>query len=138
MIVVKELSKKFKSKAVLKNVSLDFKKESVTAIVGPNASGKTTFIKCLLGLVIPTSGEILIDGKKPEPTGMYRTQIGFMPQAPLFPPHLTPAEFLTMLEKLRGVPAPSRRELEEYFDLHPFLTSPFTSSPGERNRKSPR
>ena len=135
MIEVKGLSKSFKSKIVLRDINLNLKTGSMTALVGPNASGKTTFIKCLLGLVIPTAGEIFINGKRPDRAGQYRAEIGFMPQTPLFPPHLTPKEFLTMLEKLRGHPAVSRRALEEYFHLPPFLNQPFHQLSGGTKQK---
>ena len=41
--------------------------DGITAIIGPNGSGKTTLIKLAAGLLQPTQGQILIDGKKPSP-----------------------------------------------------------------------
>lgn len=51
------------SNLVIKNLSTTIKKNEKIAIVGPNGSGKTTFIKLLLGLYLPTDGKILYNGK---------------------------------------------------------------------------
>ena len=63
MITFKNLEKKFGKFHVLKNISLKVQPGKITAIVGPNGSGKTTIIKSILGLVKPDSGDILIDDK---------------------------------------------------------------------------
>ena len=49
---------------VLDNVNLTLEKGSISLIVGGNGSGKTMLLRALSGLIFPTSGEILIDGKK--------------------------------------------------------------------------
>jgi phosphonate transport system ATP-binding protein len=48
---------------VLKDVSLDFPSEGITAIIGPSGTGKSTLIRCVNRLVAPTSGEILFEGQ---------------------------------------------------------------------------
>jgi len=53
MVEVKNLYKRFGKVDVLKNINLKLEKGKITAILGPNASGKTTLIKSILGLVIP-------------------------------------------------------------------------------------
>ena len=60
MVNVDELSKGFGQLEVLRDLTLQIKREKITAIVGHNGSGKTTLIKTLLGLIKQTSGRIFI------------------------------------------------------------------------------
>ena len=63
----KELSKRFGKIQALDNVNIKVEPGRVVGLLGPNGSGKTTLIKLANGLLTPTGGEILIDGKKPGP-----------------------------------------------------------------------
>ena len=117
MIEVRSLVKFYGARKVLNNLSLNITKGSITGIVGPNACGKTSLIKCILGLAVPTTGEIWIDGKKVDGLGEFRRKIGYMPQTPTFPGNLCLRELLDMLEDLRGQSASSRAELINYFAL---------------------
>lgn len=102
MITIDNLSKKFGSLDALKNVSVEISKGSITYLVGPNASGKTTLIKSILGLVKPTSGEIHLDGEKLNGNYSYREKIGYMPQIASFPENLTVDEIINMIKDFRG------------------------------------
>ncbi len=64
MIEVKDLYKEFSGIPVLKGVSTTFEKGKTSMIIGQSGSGKTVFLKCLLGLHIPEKGEICFDGRK--------------------------------------------------------------------------
>ena len=59
MIEVAKLSKKFDDTYVLKEVSTYFEKGKTNLIIGQSGSGKTVFLKCILGLFSPESGEII-------------------------------------------------------------------------------
>lgn len=63
MIEVTDLHKSFDDNEVLKGISATFKKGETSMIIGTSGSGKTVFLKCLLGLYIPDSGEISYDGR---------------------------------------------------------------------------
>lgn len=63
MIEVKNLIKEFEGRTVLDNISTVFEKGAVNMIIGKSGSGKTVFLKCLIGLIRPTSGEILYEGE---------------------------------------------------------------------------
>jgi phospholipid/cholesterol/gamma-HCH transport system ATP-binding protein len=63
MIEVKDLKKSFDEVEVLKGISTTFDKGKVNLIIGQSGSGKTVFLKSLLNVYQPTSGEILFDGK---------------------------------------------------------------------------
>jgi len=65
IIECRGLTKKFGSKMALNNVNLKIERGQIVGLLGPNGSGKTTFIKLANELLKPTGGEILIDGKKP-------------------------------------------------------------------------
>ncbi len=62
-IEVKNLTVSFNGEEILRNLSFDIEKGTVTAIIGPNGAGKTTLLKTLLGLIPKKSGEIKIYGK---------------------------------------------------------------------------
>jgi len=64
MIEVKDLYKEFNGTPVLKGVSTTFEKGKTNMIIGQSGSGKTVFLKCLLGLHIPEKGIISFDGRK--------------------------------------------------------------------------
>jgi len=63
-IEVNNYNKIIKGMTVLDNINLTLEKGSLSLIVGGNGSGKTMLLRALSGLIFPTSGEILIDGKK--------------------------------------------------------------------------
>lgn len=71
-------------------------------LIGQNGAGKTTFIKTLLGVVRPTSGEVRVLGKSPE-DATTRARIGYLPER-LFLPHAsTPIQFLESTARLKGL-----------------------------------
>jgi zinc transport system ATP-binding protein len=70
MITIKNVTFKYKNEIILDNINLEIEKNDYIAIIGPNGGGKTTLIKLILGLLKPTSGEIILNTKK----------IGYVPQ----------------------------------------------------------
>ena len=60
-ISVFNVNKKFKTKEALRNVSIEFLKNSITGLLGPNGSGKTTLFNIITGFVEPDEGSIFID-----------------------------------------------------------------------------
>ncbi|HIE44589.1 MAG TPA: ATP-binding cassette domain-containing protein, partial [Flavobacteriaceae bacterium] len=89
MIEINNLHKKFGKLTVLDGLDLEIRKGGIFAILGPNGSGKTTLIKSILGMVIPNSGEIKIDGNSVLKQWDYRNQINYLPQIANFPANLT-------------------------------------------------
>ncbi len=63
MIEIKNLKKSFGSKEVLKGVNAVLEDGKCNLIIGSSGSGKTVFMKCMVGLIKPTEGEVLYDGK---------------------------------------------------------------------------
>jgi Cu-processing system ATP-binding protein len=137
VITVRGLRKSFGALEVLRGIDLTVEPGRVTAIVGPNAAGKTTFLKSVVGLVIPDGGDIQVDGASVLGSWAYRRRLGYMPQAARFPDNLVVAELLGLLKDLRGAPAPHEAELLRLFDLVGTLDRPLrVLSGGTRQRIS--
>src|SRR5262245_14121766 len=82
MISITKLSKTYASGfRALKAVDLDIRRGEIFALLGPNGAGKTTLINIICGIVTPTSGEVLIDGKNWQSDFRHaRSRIGLVPQ----------------------------------------------------------
>lgn len=63
-ITVDKLVKRFEDNEVLRSISMNFEQGRIYGIVGRNGSGKSVLLKCIAGLVVPTSGEITVLGKR--------------------------------------------------------------------------
>ena len=124
MIEIKKLEKRFGKYEVLKGISFNIEQGKITAIVGPNGSGKTTIIKSILGLVKPDEGEILINDKSILNEYIYRNYIGYMPQLASFPENLTVKEVVKMICDIR----------DSKIDIDPMLISKFNLA-GEMSKQ---
>ena len=63
MIEFKDVCMRFDDKEALKHISLTIRDGETLAVIGGSGSGKSTFLRLLIGLIKPTSGQILIDGQ---------------------------------------------------------------------------
>ncbi|MEJ5351912.1 MAG: ABC transporter ATP-binding protein [Melioribacteraceae bacterium] len=117
MIRIKNLYKSYGFVDALQNISLEIEKGSITYLIGPNASGKTTLIKLILGLIKPTKGEIFVNGIKLNGDYKYKEIIGYMPQVANFPENLIVKEIFNMLKELRNNNSDLDEELIESFGL---------------------
>lgn len=124
MISARNVRKRFGRLPVLNGVDLDVARGSITAIVGPNASGKTTFNRIVLGLVRPDAGEVVFDGHRLNGTAAYRERIGYMPQIARYPENLSGRDVMSLLRNVRGDQVPRDEELIELFQLGPVLDKP--------------
>jgi len=129
------LRKRFGRLPVLQGLDLEVPVGGITALVGPNAAGKSTFIKSVLGLVRPDAGELRVAGYDPRLGNHYREQVGYMPQAARFPDNLTGHEVLRLLSGLRGNPERQDRELIEAFGLAAELAKPVRTLSGGTRQK---
>ncbi len=133
-IVVEDLYKRFGRNEVLRGVNLKVRPGEITAILGPNASGKTTLMKCILGLVIPTSGKITVMGYDTSKGVGYRRYIGYMPQIARFPENLTVMELINMVKDIRGKEA-NWEYYVNLFGLEKFLDRPLSVLSGGTRQK---
>lgn len=135
MIKARGITKSFGRLPVLAGVDLDVARGEVTAIVGPNASGKTTFNKIVLGLVRRDAGELLFDGAPIDGAAAYRGQIGYMPQIARYPENLSGTDVMRMLADVRGPGQRRDEELIESLALGDALEKPLrVLSGGMRQR----
>ncbi len=104
MLKIKKLTKKFEDLTAVKEVDLEVERGEFFSIIGPNGSGKTTIIKCILGLLHPTEGDILLENKSiisnPKET---KAKIGYIPDEPKIWSHITGEEFLYFSGALYGM-----------------------------------
>ncbi|TDO26509.1 ABC transporter ATP-binding protein [Sediminibacterium goheungense] len=102
MIIATNVSKQFGKLKVLDNLSVTCNQGECIALIGPNGSGKTTFIKAILGMVICNSGFITFNGKNIKNNWQYREQIGYMPQIGRYPDNMSIGQLLTMMKDIRS------------------------------------
>ena len=134
MIEITNLHKKYGKVEVLDSVSLSIQEKGIFAILGPNGSGKTTLIKSILGMVIPQSGDILINGVNVKGKFDYRKNIDYLPQIAQFPENLSVTELLRMIKNLRNKNAKDD-ELIKLFKLEPFLDKKLGNLSGGTKQK---
>jgi Cu-processing system ATP-binding protein len=101
MIEISRLNKSFGKFQALNDVTLSLQSGQSIALIGPNGSGKTTIIKCLLGLVIPDSGDISFENRIVSGTWDYRKHIGYMPQIGRYPDHMSVRQLFNMIRDMR-------------------------------------
>jgi Cu-processing system ATP-binding protein len=135
MISVKNLHKRFGKNEVLQGVDLEIERGGIFAILGPNGSGKTTLIKSMLGMVLPNSGTIEIDGKKIKKNWKYRRDIDYLPQIANFPTNLRVAELVNMIKDIRSHQNSDEQRLISLFKLEPFLNKKLGNLSGGTKQK---
>ncbi len=136
MVEIIGLEKSFKKLKVLNGVDAHIEKGKVTAIIGPNGSGKTTTIKCILGLVIPDKGDILINKQSIRGDCNYRRQIGYMPQIAKFPDNLTLKELIAMIIDIRGnCDLNIRKDVIHHLGLEAYMTKALKTLSGGTKQK---
>lgn len=135
MIEINNLYKKFGKNEVLKGIDLSIKEGGIFAVLGPNGSGKTTLIKSILGMVIPNSGEILVNGVASKNNYKYRDKIDYLPQIANFPENLKVKELIAMIKDLRNSKTDNDVELIDIFKLEPFLDKKLVNLSGGTKQK---
>ncbi len=102
MIEINNLHKQFGKLKALNGINLSLNQGECIALIGPNGCGKTTLIKSILGMVIPTKGSIKVNGFNIEKTNLYREQIGYMPQIGRYPDNMTIGQIIEMMKEIRS------------------------------------
>jgi len=118
MISLTQVSKRFGKLKALDAVSVDMQSGKSYALIGPNGSGKTTLIKSILGMVVPTSGDILFDGESILNDWRYREKIGYMPQIGHYPENMRIGQLIDMMKNIRQTDAALDEELIDAFKLY--------------------
>ncbi|MCT1523115.1 ABC transporter ATP-binding protein [Sphingobacterium hotanense] len=138
MIQIQHITKEFGKLKALNDINLQLEGGECIALIGPNGSGKTTLIKTILGMVVPSGGNILFEGQNIQQKWIYRNEIGYMPQIGQYPENMTIAHVLDMMKDIRKMPE-SELDLELYhaFNLPSLLGKRMgTLSGGTRQKVS--
>ena len=101
-IEVCEVSKKFKTNYVLKDVSMVFEDGHIYGFSGRNGSGKSVLLKIICGIYAPTTGIVLFDGKNYNHYNMFVPNLRALIEKPSFFPDLTGIENLRLLAKIQN------------------------------------
>ena len=115
-LIVKNLSKTFGKKEVLKNASYTFDQGEVYALLGRNGAGKTTLFKLITDSIVKDSGEVLleIDGKT---SPLDFKDVFFMVSEPELPKFLTGREFISFFIEANKENIKDTKDLDSYFSL---------------------
>jgi len=140
MIELKKVSKTYSFFPVVQDVSFTAEPGEVVGYLGPNGAGKSTTIKMLAGLIEPTKGEILFDGRNTrDDLYSFKKRLGYVPEQSEIYPHLSGWEYLQLVGRLRQIPeAPLERKIREFlklFGLEDDMHAPISSySKGMRQK----
>lgn len=102
MIELKNVTKKFDSNDVVKNVNLKFETGNIYGFYGRNGSGKSVLMKLIAGLYVPTEGEVLYDGKNYNNVLEFPPSLRALIEKPNFFPDLTGYQNLELLVKIQN------------------------------------
>lgn len=111
---LQQLSKTFrvgfwaKQVQAVRDVSAVMYRGESMGYLGPNGSGKTTSIKCILALIQPSGGKISLFGQAPT-SALARARVGYLPESPYFYDYLTPLEVFEYVGKLFGLDSRTRK-----------------------------
>ena len=144
MIRVNNLHKSFEKNEVLKGINEHIEKGEVVVVIGPSGSGKSTFLRCLNLLEVPTSGEIIFEGKnitdKKVDINKIREKMGMVFQQFNLFPHKTVLDNLTIAPiNVKGVSkADAEKKAKELLDRVGLLNKadayPSSLSGGQKQR----
>jgi len=139
---VKNVSKKFKQRQVVRDVSFAVESGQVVGLLGPNGAGKTTSFYMVVGLLQPDDGDVEVDGQAIGRLPMYkraRQGLSYLPQEPSIFRRLTVAENIQVALDAQDLSSPERSErleslLEEFHVQHIRDSYGYALSGGERRR----
>ena len=140
MIEVINLKKNYDKKVAVNNLNFQIQKGEIVGLLGPNGCGKTTTIAMILGLLKPTSGQVIINGKNIEKERIYLlNQMNFISPYVELPKKLTVKENLEVYARLYGVKKINYKikTLSDQLRLNDFLNKKTGElSSGQKNRIS--
>lgn len=112
LVEVKGLTMVFGDKTALSGISLDLYEDQVTVLLGPNGSGKTTFISCVEGLLSPTQGSVRVFGQNPQRDSEWKNRFGAMLQESKLDSDLTVYETIDKFASYYSNPLPVDQTLQ--------------------------
>ncbi len=104
-ILAEGVSKRYRSFTAVDRLNLGVRRGEVFCLLGPNGSGKTTFIRMLAGYLSPSAGRLLVAGHDVVRDGLAaKRKIGYVPESVPLYSHMRVGEFLRFMARLRQVP----------------------------------
>src|SRR5260370_8130870 len=140
MLEVRHVVKKYNRIPGVDGVSFCLRPGEIRGYVGPNGAGKSTTVKVLTGLIEPTEGEILFQGRDVRADWIgFQRRMGYVPEEPHLYPHLGGREYLQLGGRPRGLPRrvldPRMEQMLRLFSLLEDRQSPLSSySKGMRQK----
>ena len=120
-IVISDLTKNYGNTIGIENLTLSIKKGEIFGFLGPNGAGKTTTIRSMMNILIPSKGEIKIDGELVSRDSSHlKDEIGYLPGELHFPKGFTVKNLLDYIESLKKTPCNRRGELITRFNLDTY------------------
>lgn len=135
MIEINQLYKSFGKLEVLKDINLDLKSSECIALIGPNGCGKTTLIKSILGMVIPTTGTIKVKEQLITKNFEYRKNIGYMPQIGRYPDNMSVGQIVEMIKDIRSSHEALDEDLLNEFKLKSIFNKQMRTLSGGTTQK---
>ncbi len=140
MLEAQSLTKCYSSIPALDNVSFSVRPGEVLGYLGPNGSGKSTTVKIITGLLEPSSGRVLFNGRNiGSHLAAFKRLVGYVPEEANLYPFLSGLEYLELVGRLRGLSdrliARRAEAMLEVFSMQPHRhTAISTYSKGMRQR----
>ena len=114
MLEVRRLTKRYTTVTAVDDVSFTVNPYEVLGYLGPNGSGKSTTVNIITGLLEPTHGDVLFEGRSIQSQLIeYKRRLGYVPESPHLYPYLTGREYLQLVGRLRGL---LQRKLDSKID----------------------
>lgn len=134
MLEIKGISASYGATEVLHNISLKIEKNKITTLIGGNGAGKSTTLNCIMGVIKPTQGTILLDGKdisKLRTPEIVRMGISLIPEGRHIFPNMTVMENLEMgAYSRKDSPNEIKEDLDSILDFFPVLKSRYKQLAG--------
>src|SRR4029079_14786026 len=119
MLEVRNLIKRYNRIPAVDGVSFIIRPGEILGYVGPNGAGKSTTVKMMIGLLEPSGGSILFDGRSIiDDLPAFQRRLGYVPEEPKLYPFLSGREYLQLCGRLRGIARPVLEpKIEEFLRL---------------------
>jgi ABC-2 type transport system ATP-binding protein len=116
---VRHLTKRFRGLTAVDDVDFAVQAGEILGYVGPNGAGKSTTVKMMIGLLEPSGGRILFDGRSIiDDLPGFQRRLGYVPEEPNLYPFLSGREYLQLCGRLRGLPRKTlEAKIEEFLRL---------------------
>lgn len=117
-VVFRDCTKRYGPNPAVRGLSFELRPGEITCLLGPNGAGKTTTIRMLAGMLMPSEGDIVVDGVSTGSPDIHaiRRGTGYVADQPVFDEYLTGREYVEFLALLYGTPNARAETITQRFD----------------------